>query len=105
MPRPLGRQRDVEDELLREDIAACVEGDPNRRLASASELAKRLRALPHRRQWKQREQEQARAAQRRQRAFRGAIYASIAMVLLLAMVAAIALRERRLRTVSPVSFA
>jgi serine/threonine-protein kinase len=97
--RPLaeGWERDVEDELLREDIAACVEGDPNRRLASASELAKRLLALPHRRQWKQREQEQARAARRRQRAFRGAIYASIAMVLLLAMVAAIALRERRLR--------
>ena len=49
--RPLatGWERDVPDELLREDIAAAVEGDPTRRLASAAELATRLGTLEQRR--------------------------------------------------------
>ncbi len=48
-PLAEGWQRDVADPLLREDIALCVDGDPARRLASAAELATRLRALPERR--------------------------------------------------------
>ena len=40
-----GWRRDIEDELLREDIAACVEGRPEHRLSSALELAQRLRSL------------------------------------------------------------
>ncbi len=42
--RPLGQgwEREIEDELLREDIATCVQGLPERRLASAGELAERL---------------------------------------------------------------
>ena len=49
--RPLaqGWQRDIDDDLLREDIAACVDGDPQRRLADAGELARRLRTLEARR--------------------------------------------------------
>ena len=47
-PLAEGWQRDVSDPLLREDIAACVDGDPARRLASAADLATRLRALPER---------------------------------------------------------
>lgn len=49
--RPLaaGWERDVEDELLGEDIAACVDGDPSRRLSSAAELASRLNRLAARR--------------------------------------------------------
>lgn len=47
-PLAEGWQRDVEDELLREDIAACVDGDPNRRLRSADELATRLRSVESR---------------------------------------------------------
>ncbi len=49
--RPLaqGWQREIEDELLREDIAACVDGDPDRRIADAIELARRLRSLDARR--------------------------------------------------------
>ena len=45
--RPLtqGWQREIENELLREDIAACVDGDPDRRIADALELARRLRSF------------------------------------------------------------
>ncbi|MFN7972979.1 MAG: protein kinase [Acidobacteriota bacterium] len=44
-----GWERDVADEILREDVAAFVEGRPDRRLASAAEVAHRLRALDERR--------------------------------------------------------
>jgi len=57
--RPLapGWERDVPDELLREDIAAAADGNPIRRLADAAELARRLRSLDLRR--REREQERA----------------------------------------------
>jgi len=44
-----GWERDIPDELLRQDIEACVDGRPENRLLSAEELAKRLRMLPERR--------------------------------------------------------
>jgi DNA-binding winged helix-turn-helix (wHTH) protein/tetratricopeptide (TPR) repeat protein len=44
-----GWERDVEDELLREDIAAAAEGDPAQRLADAASLTLRLRSLDARR--------------------------------------------------------
>ena len=44
-----GWERDVEDELLREDIASCVDGRPERRLGTARQLAARLRGLEERR--------------------------------------------------------
>ena len=44
-----GWERDVEEPLLREDVAACVDGDPAKRLSGPEELARRLRALPERR--------------------------------------------------------
>lgn len=49
--RPLapGWERDIDDELLREDIAATADVDPERRLGDASELARRLRTLDRRR--------------------------------------------------------
>ncbi len=49
--RPLapGWERGIDDPLLREDIAACVDGDPSRRLADAAELARRLRSFDARR--------------------------------------------------------
>ncbi len=49
--KPLGEgwQRDVPDALLAEDITACVEADPARRLGSAEELAVRLETLERRR--------------------------------------------------------
>lgn len=50
--RPLapGWERDVPDEVLRGDIASAVDGNPQRRLASARELAQRLRNLDARRE-------------------------------------------------------
>lgn len=44
-----GWERDIPDELLRDDITACVDGNPENRLTSAQELARRLRQLPERR--------------------------------------------------------
>jgi serine/threonine-protein kinase len=44
-----GWERDVEDELLREDIARCAEGRPERRLGAAQQLADSLRGLEKRR--------------------------------------------------------
>lgn len=60
-PLPADWQLSIDDPLLREDIALCAAGDLVRRMASAEELARRLRSLPARRQ--QREDEQ-RAAHR-----------------------------------------
>ncbi len=44
-----GWESEIDDELLREDIAAATEGNPERRLADAAELARRLRMLEQRR--------------------------------------------------------
>ena len=48
-PLAPGWERDIADPLLREDIAACVDGDPARRLSSAADLAERLLSLDGRR--------------------------------------------------------
>jgi serine/threonine protein kinase len=40
-----GWERDIEDEMLRADIASAVDGDPQRRLGSAAQLAEKLRTL------------------------------------------------------------
>ncbi len=44
-----GWERDVDDEILREDLAAFLDGRPERRIASAQEVAQRLRGLDERR--------------------------------------------------------
>jgi non-specific serine/threonine protein kinase len=45
--RPLapGWEREIDDELLREDISLAADFDPGRRLGDAAELARRLRSL------------------------------------------------------------
>jgi len=48
-PMAPGWERDVDDELLREDIRLATDGHPGRRLASVAELAARLRSLDARR--------------------------------------------------------
>ncbi len=53
-----GWQRDVEDELLREDIAFAVDGSPAKRLGNALRLAERLRALESRQQKREEEHRQ-----------------------------------------------
>jgi serine/threonine protein kinase len=55
-PLASGWEREVSDPLLREDIAAAVDGDPARRLADAAELARRLRSLDARRAQRTREE-------------------------------------------------
>ena len=93
-PLAAGWERDVEDELVRADIAACVEGDPRRRLSSAGELAKRLRDLPERRLAKQREIQLAQAIARKKHLIRIGMLG----VVLLALVAGLGfIRERGLR--------
>ena len=90
--RPLapGWERDVEDELLREDIAALADIDPARRPGDAAELARRLRDLEARRRARREQarlreetervrRDMAHARQRRNR------YAAAAAVLLLAL--------------------
>jgi hypothetical protein len=47
-PLAPGWERDIDDELLREDIAAAADLDPQRRMGDASELARRLRCLASR---------------------------------------------------------
>ncbi|MEL1263622.1 protein kinase domain-containing protein [Pseudoxanthomonas putridarboris] len=62
--RPLapGWEREIDDPLLREDIAQATDGDPARRIASAAGLAERLRHLPQRRTERTRREAQERAA-------------------------------------------
>ncbi|MBL7644731.1 MAG: protein kinase [Candidatus Hydrogenedentes bacterium] len=50
-----GWERDIEDPLVREDVAACVDRDISHRLQSASELAERLLHLKERRAERERE--------------------------------------------------
>lgn len=65
-PLAPGWERDVHDPLLREDIADATDADPERRIASAAELAERLRRLPERRAERaQREAEERAAAELR----------------------------------------
>lgn len=68
--RPLapGWERDIGDELLRQDIADAACGAPEHRLTSARELADRLLRLEQRRQHHRQEQERRTAALAAQRA-------------------------------------
>ena len=47
-PLTPGWERNIDDPLLREDIAQATDADPARRITSAHELAMRLRRLPQR---------------------------------------------------------
>ena len=88
-----GWEREVDDEILREDIAACVDGNPEHRLASASELAQRLRTLEERRairDTERRTREIAAKAKRRRRQFAIASTIGISLTIL---TAGIAIRE------------
>jgi eukaryotic-like serine/threonine-protein kinase len=87
--RPLapGWEQDVDDELLREDIAWAAAGDPLRRLADAAQLASRLRDLERRRaeranrQLAQAEAEHIQRALERAQARRGLWKALVATLL------------------------
>ncbi|MEM7051428.1 MAG: winged helix-turn-helix domain-containing protein [Acidobacteriota bacterium] len=62
-----GWQRDVEDDLLREDIALCVDRSPKQRSMSALDIAERLRTLEIRRhRWEEERRRLAEAEATRQ---------------------------------------
>ena len=65
-PLAPGWERDIDNELLREDIAAAADVDPDQRLGDAVELARRLRALPERAAERAQERAVAEHAQRQQ---------------------------------------
>ena len=96
-PLALGWERDVPDELLRDDIAACVDGDPERRLKSAAEIASRLRALPGRRDDRALDLRRREHARRRKRLLRIAAASAVIFALLTSLAVIGYVRERRSR--------
>ena len=62
-----GWEKDIPDELLREDISASAAGNPSHRLADASLLAQRLRTLDERRAQRQTEKIARLKAEKQQR--------------------------------------
>ncbi len=92
-----GWEREVKDDLLREDLAECLDGEPARRLTSAAELAERLRSLDQRRAEREHEHQRAATNARRKRNARlalvgGAVAAVVAVALGVGL-----FRERELR--------
>jgi WD40 repeat protein/serine/threonine protein kinase/class 3 adenylate cyclase len=74
-----GWRRDVEDELLQEEIAACVDGSPQRRRGHVLQIAENLRRLEERRQARDAER---RKRERSRRARRLRRVGTVALVLL-----------------------
>lgn len=97
-PLAVGWERDVADELLREDIAACVEGDPQRRLATAVEMSQRLRSLTQRRAERVQATQAQAMARRRRLIFRSAVAISLVLAVIAALAVFALVRERQLRT-------
>ena len=95
-----GWEREVEDELLREDIAACLDGNPERRLPSAGELAQRLRNLDERRSQRRTEAEASTAAARNKRRRRLYFATSIAAAAVAVIAGAFAIQQSSLRAVA-----
>lgn len=92
LARPLapGWERQIEDPVLREDIAQCVDGDPERRPNSAAEVAERIRLLDERRSARRR-------ALRAKRARAATVAAAGGFALVAVVLGGIAARERGLR--------
>ena len=97
--------RDVHDDLLREDIATLVDGSPERRLANAADIAERLRTLEARRAARVEELRRREAAaaaqlaleraQRRRRQFTTLAAAAGIVLLVVSVLAIQAIRARR----------
>ena len=85
-PLAVGWERDIADDLLRQDVAAALEGTPSRRLASSAELVTRLRTIQKRRstiEIQRRSVELGRLAARRKRLLVGS---GITMALLILVI-------------------
>ncbi len=83
LARPLaqGWESDIDDALLREDIAACIAGSAAARLPSADLLSTRLRTLDERRRERERARDLVRRDARRRRFFRVSLAASAVLLL------------------------
>ena len=81
LSKPLGSgwQRDIEDDLLRQDIERCVDMDPLRRFKSAQSLADRVTGLEERRVIARAEQARLLLSVRRRRLL---IFTGVGMVIL-----------------------
>jgi serine/threonine-protein kinase len=97
-----GWQRDIQDELLTQDIASMVDRAPERRPASAAEVAERLRTLKARHEERARAEqarkaadESARALERAQRRRKLAAGFAALTLAMLAVVSIFAWRARR----------
>jgi serine/threonine-protein kinase len=97
-----GWQRDIQDELLAQDIASMVDRAPERRPASAAEVAERLRTLKARHEERARAEqarraadESARALERAQRRRKVAAGFAALTLVMLAVVSVFAWRARQ----------
>ncbi len=96
-PLAVGWERDVDDELLRADIARCIDGDLQRRFASASVLAEHIESLEQRRERMLRKLDRQRSEQRRQHFFRIGLVGTGVLLVVIAMVTTAWMREQDLR--------
>jgi serine/threonine-protein kinase len=87
---------DLKD-LLRADIGEMVDGDPSRRVQTASEVADRLRSIDQRLAEQLAQKRAARAEDRRRNALRFAVGAGAALAILLVAATVFLQRERSLR--------
>jgi len=80
--RPLaqGWERDIANPLVAEDIAACIAGNPDERIASGHLVAERLRSLDARREQRVEEERRVAAEARRARRLRLATVCSVVLL-------------------------
>ena len=107
-PLAPGWEADVEDPLIREDIADAAYGDPTRRLPTAGALAERLATLDRRRAdletlARQRQQESAAQMHRNRMRARRPWLAAAGLILLAAIVSAVTVFRRDASSVRTVA--
>jgi WD40 repeat protein/class 3 adenylate cyclase len=90
-----GWERYVDDPLLAADIAACVDGNPERRLPGAADLASRLRSIDKRRADLEEEERLRLAVEKGRRRRRQFTAASLIGVTLTLLAAGFAYRENQ----------
>lgn len=90
-----GWRRNVDDDLLREDIRAAVDGQPELRLADAASLSRRLRSLDERRRQHRHEKQRRRDAERNRRRLQFVVPAFVVTLIFSAVLLFMAQRIRR----------
>ncbi|MCP3962228.1 MAG: tetratricopeptide repeat protein [bacterium] len=96
-----GWHREIDDEVLRDDIACFVDGSPERRPGSASEIAERLRGIEERRERRRQRERERRQAEEAQKALergrRRRFILIAALAILTVFATAMSLQVRRTR--------